>query len=441
MGKDYISCVKTLWLNKGKIMAKKQNGFMNWMQNSFAPKMNKVVANPWVAAVANTFTRILPFILTGSLIFFYNVFRSYIPALPNLDVIKDFSFGFLSIFVVFFIPYNLLEKKGLNKFQVQAGLLSVAVYMLACNPTFDENYFMSINYGQFGPSGLFNAIVLGLFTAFVYYAWTKHHFLEDSTSIPDFVVDWINNIAPITIALAIMMVIVKTLNIDLLGILAMVFSPIAAIGQTYPGFVLLCLIPAILYSLGISSWAWGAVSTPIFMAGIAANIAAVAAGQPATNIATSETVFTAALITLGGMGATLPLVVLSMFKAKSKKLKTMGKICIAPSIFNINEPVVYGYPIAYNPTLMVPFWLNSIVGSSVVYFAMYFGLLNIPSKMIQVGQVPAPISSVMITEDWRAIIWWIVLWAIYTVIWLPFFKSYDAQCVAEEAAETAETAK
>jgi PTS system cellobiose-specific IIC component len=416
-------------------MMKKQNKFMKWMQESFTPKMNKIVANPWVASVANTFTRILPFILTGSLIFFYDVFRSYISALPDLDVIKDFSFGFLSIFVVFFIPYNLMEKKSLNKFQVQAGLLGIVVYMLACNPTIDENSMMSIDYSQFGPTGLFNAIVLGLFTAFVYYSWTKHHFMENSTAIPDFVVDWLNNIAPITIALAIIMILVKILGIDLLGCLALVFSPIAAIGQTYIGFVLLCFIPAFLYSLGISSWAWGAVSTPIYMAGIAANIAAVAAGNPAVNIATSETVFTAALITLGGMGATLPLVILSIFKAKSKKLKTMGKICVGPSIFNINEPVVYGYPIAYNPTLMVPFWLNSIIGSTIVYCVMRFGLLNIPCQMIQVGQIPAPISSVMITQDWRAIIWWAVLWIVYTIIWLPFFKSYDAQCLLEEKEE------
>lgn len=417
---------------------KKQNGFMNWMQNSFAPKMNSIVANPWVAAVANTFTRILPFILTGSLIYFYNVFRSYIPVLPNLDVVKDFSFGFLSIFTVFFIPFNLMEKKGLNKFQVQAGLLAVAVYILACNPTFDENYFMTVNYGQFGPTGLFNAIVLGLYTACVYYNWTKHHFLEDSTSIPDFVVDWLNNIAPITITLLITMIVVKVLGIDVMGVIALIFSPIAAIGQTYIGFVLLLLIPSIMYTLGISSWAWGAVSTPIYMAGIAANIAAVAAGKPALNISTSEATFTCALITLGGMGCTLPLVVMSMLKAKSQKLKTMGKICLPPSIFNINEPVVYGYPIAYNPTLMVPFWLCSIAGSTIEYIIMRVGLLHIPSKMIQVGQVPAPISSVMITEDWRAIIWWVVLWGVYTAIWWPFFKSYDSQCLEEEKKEAVE---
>ena len=234
------------------------------------------------------------------------------------------------------------------------------------------------------------------------------------------------------------MIVVKNLGIDVVGIISKLFSPIAALGGTYIGFVLLITIPTILYSLGISSWAFGAVSNPIYFANIAANIAAVEAGQKATLIATSEATFTAALITLGGMGCTLPLVVMALLRGKSKKMKTMGRVCIAPSIFNINEPVVYGFPIAFNPTLMVPMWLCSVIGATIEYAVMKFGLLNIPSKMIQVGQVPAPISTVMITEDMRGILWWAVLFVVYWLIYAPFFKAYDRQCLAEEEAAAEE---
>ena len=138
------------------------------------------------------------------------------------------------------------------------------------------------------------------------------------------------------------------------------------------------------------------------------------------------------------MGCTLPLVVMALLRGKSKKMKTMGRVCIAPSIFNINEPVVYGFPIAFNPTLMVPMWLCSVIGATIEYAVMKFGLLNIPSKMIQVGQVPAPISTVMITEDMRGILWWAVLFVVYWLIYAPFFKAYDRQCLAEEEAAAEE---
>ncbi len=416
---------------------KKPNAFMNWMMTKFAPTMQKVIANPWVAAIADAWTRALPIILTGSLIFFYNVFRSYIPALPNLDPIKDFSFGFLSLFLVFIVPFNLMEKKGMAKYAVIAGFLGIAVYCLVLNPVIDENWFLYINYSYFGPTGSFACLVIGEFVACVFYNWTKHNFLEDS-ALPDFVVGWINNIVPIVLALGITMVVTQILHIDVIGIIDNLFSPIAALGGTYIGFVLLITIPTILYSLGISSWAFGAVSNPIYFANIAANIAAVEAGQKATLIATSEATFTAALITLGGMGCTLPLVVMALLRGKSKKMKTMGRVCIAPSIFNINEPVVYGFPIAFNPTLMVPMWLCSVIGATIEYAVMKFGLLNIPSKMIQVGQVPAPISTVMITEDMRGILWWAVLFVVYWLIYAPFFKAYDRQCLAEEEAAAEE---
>jgi PTS system cellobiose-specific IIC component len=186
--------------------------------------------------------------------------------------------------------------------------------------------------------------------------------------------------------------------------------------------------------MGISAWVFNSVTTPIFMAGIAANIEAVNNGLAASNISTSETVFTAALVTMGGVGCTLALNFLMVF-SKSKKLKTLGRVFLIPSLFNINEPLMFGAPVVMNPILMVPVWISSIVGPIILWCSMNFGLLNIPSKMIQVGQIPAPISSMMITEDWRAIIVYIVLLIVYLTIWYPFFKVYEKECLIEEQGE------
>ena len=63
----------------------------------FAPKMNEICSKPWIAAVSSSMQKIIPFILTGSVIYFYNVFRSYLPALPDLGMIADYSFGLISL--------------------------------------------------------------------------------------------------------------------------------------------------------------------------------------------------------------------------------------------------------------------------------------------------------------------------------------------------------
>ena len=403
---------------------------MLWITDKFAPKMNKVVENPWVAAVAGSMMKGLPFILAGSLISFYNVFRSYVSALPDLGKVADFSFGVISIFLAFLVANQCMEKKKLSRYTIVAGLISIAVFVMFSMPEFNEQGEIILTFNRMGATGMLVAMLVGLFTGCIFNLYSKLHILENNVTIPDFVTEWINNLIPILCILLISTTIVFTIQFDIFDFILSLFSPLQNFGQTLPGFVLICLIPAVLYTLGVSNWLFYAASLPIFMAGIQGNIEAVAAGKEAVNIVTSETVFTAALITMGGMGATLPLNVMMMF-SKAKKLKVMGRICIGPSIFNINEPLVFGAPIAFNPIMMVPFWLNSIAGPVIIWFSMRLDLLNIPYRMMQIGQIPAPFSSVMITEDMRAVIVYIILFAVYYIIWLPFFKVYEVQCLNE----------
>lgn len=403
---------------------------MLWITDKFAPKMNKVVENPWVAAVAGSMMKGLPFILAGSLISFYNVFRSYVSALPDLGKVADFSFGFISIFLAFLVANQCMEKKKLSRYTIVAGLISIAVFVMFSMPEFNEQGEIILTFNRMGATGMLVAMLVGLFTGCIFNLYSKLHILENNVTIPDFVTEWINNLIPILCILLISTTIVFTIQFDIFDFILSLFSPLQNFGQTLPGFVLICLIPAVLYTLGVSNWLFYAASLPIFMAGIQGNIEAVAAGKEAVNIVTSETVFTAALITMGGMEATLPLNVMMMF-SKAKKLKVMGRICIGPSIFNINEPLVFGAPIAFNPIMMVPFWLNSIAGPVIIWFSMRLDLLNIPYRMMQIGQIPAPFSSVMITEDMRAVIVYIILFAVYYIIWLPFFKVYEVQCLNE----------
>lgn len=406
------------------------NQFMNWLSNSFAPTMNKLFSRPWPSAISASMQKIIPFILTGSMIYFYNVFASFIPSLPDISPILSFSFGIITVIVTFMMANQCMEKLKHPYYVTNAGLTAIGVLLLTVMPTGEQADSISALFGKLGPSGIAVGMVVGLFVSVVFHLWGKLEFLKDS-SIPDFVSGWINTIVPTVISLGVAMILVVNLQIDVFEAILSVFMPIVKIGQTLPGFILVCFIPAFFYTMGVSSWMFGAITTPIFMAGIQANIDAVAIGQAATNVVTSESVFTLAFITMGGMCATLGLNILMCF-SKSKELKTLGRVFLAPSIFNINEPVMFGAPVVFNPLLMLPAWINSIVGPVYVWTIMKTGLMHIPSRMIQVGQIPAPISSVMITEDMRAIVWWVILFVIYLLIWFPFFKTYEKQKLAAE---------
>ena len=160
-------------------------------------------------------------------------------------------------------------------------------------------------------------------------------------------------------------------------------------------------LQAFFFTLGVSPWVWGAIRNPVFAAAIAANIAAVAAGQAPQYIVTYEVMFTIGLITLGGQGSPLPLIVM-MLRSKSKKLRQFAKVTIGPEIFNISEPVMYGLPIVFNPILMIPMWINSIIGPLLLWAIFRLGLLSIPAISLQTGSLPAPITTVLMCQDWRA---------------------------------------
>lgn len=407
--------------------------FMGWLSNSFAPTMNKFVKKPWVAAVAATMQKVIPFILTGSLISLYGVIRSYIPSLPDISVISLYTFNLLGILIAFIMTNQAMEKLRHPRYFITASLTSICSYFIFINSSINNEGIFSVPFERFGPTGIFVGLVVGIFVAVIFNLYSKIPFLRDS-SIPDFVVEWIHNVIPITVTIGIAAALTFGLKFDLFDLVTVIFSPLQSFGQSLPGFVFICFIQAFFYSMGISAWVFNSVTTPIFMAGIAANIEAVNNGLAATNISTSETVFTAGLVTMGGVGCTLALNFLMAF-SKSKKLKTLGRVFLIPSLFNINEPLMFGAPVVMNPLLMVPVWISSIVGPIILWCSMNFGLLNIPAKMIQVGQIPAPISSMMITEDWRAIIVYIVLLLVYLAIWYPFFKVYEKECLIEEQGE------
>lgn len=409
---------------------------MDWLENKFAPAMSKITQNPWVSALSGSMMKILPIIMTGSLIFFYNVFRSWIPALPDLGGVLQFTFQLTSLILTFLVANQLMEKLGHTRYVLNAGLTAIIVFLIAIKPTISDDGIFSVEFGRFGPTGMFVALVVGVLVSVVYHLYAKLHILEDSVTIPDFVCEWINQILPMFVCVLVGTIISNNLNVDMYQVISAVFSPLEHLGRTLPGLIVMMMAISFLYSMGISTWFLGTFTTPILMAGTAANLAQVAAGQTATNIVCYETIYLLSLMTLGGQGCTLTLNV-HMLLSKSKRLKSLGKVCIGPSIFNINEPVVFGAPIVFNPILMLPMWINTLVSAVIIWFVMSWGWLAVPAASVTTGQIPAPIGYIIVTGDWRAIIFWVLIFVVTFLIWKPFFKVYEKQVMKEEAEEEA----
>ena len=52
------------------------------------------------------------------------------------------------------------------------------------------------------------------------------------------------------------------------------------------------------------------------------------------------------------------------------------KMAVAPGIFNINEPIIFGLPVVFNPVYLIPFVVAPLVNVSLAYWATQAGLVN-----------------------------------------------------------------
>ena len=218
------------------------------------------------------------------------------------------------------------------------------------------------------------------------------------------------------------------LGFDLPLFIRGLFSPIANFGQSWLGLILITGLTCFLYSFGFT-WILFPIAWAIWMEGMDANMAAVAAGAAPQAINLMETVM--GITYLGGQGCTLALVLMCM-RSKVKRLNAIGKVCIFPAIFNINEPIVFGAPVVWNPILMIPLILNSVIIPSVMYIVMKIGLVPIPSAPMQMWYLPNIIQGYLATGSIMGVVLVIVLFIISWLIWTPFFKVYEKQAAAEE---------
>lgn len=408
------------------------NKIMDFMTNKFAPKVNKIVKNPWIASIQDSIMTALPLVFVGSIVTVVSLLNNLFDNVPDFSRISDFSFGMFGLVVSFLIPYYLMEKKG-NGQKLISGASGLVLFMMLLYPTITAEGDATFILERFGATGMFLAIITGLFVSCVMNFAAKRSFFDEDTPIPDFVVGWFNSLLPITFLLLVGWFITVQLNVDFFEVVIYVFQPLAAIVQSYPGFVLSVFIPAFLYTFGISGWVMMPAIYPVYMAGLSENIQAAANGQPATNIATQETIY--AFSSMGGVGTTLALAFMMLILSKSAQLKAIGKAVFIPSIFNINEPLLFGAPVAFNPYLMVPMWINSILVPSIAYFVMSMGVVNIPTQSFLLWYIPYPITSYLATQDWRAIIVAIAIFIVTWIVFLPFFKAYDNSLLKQEVQE------
>ena len=68
---------------------------------------------------------------------------------------------------------------------------------------------------------------------------------------------------------------------------------------------------------------------------------------------------------------------------KRRNLRKLAKYSVVPSIFNINELLVFGIPIVFNSIMFIPFFITPIANLVISASAMKLGLVPIVTKGVE----------------------------------------------------------
>lgn len=306
-----------------------------------------------------------------------------------------------------------------------------------------QNLGWVIQENVVGESGVLSGALAAIFGVEVMHWYNKHKLSSgkkdknNKVAIPPSVARTLDTILPIFIVIITLFIARDILNLNIHDILMFVAFKVVQSASTLHGALLLVLMGAVLWTLGIRGLTFAsAAATPLWILLLQDNMTAFTNNQPIPNIAPRP--FYQWFVWIGGAGATLSLVILLCF-SKSRYLRKLGLTSLLPSLLNINEPVIYGVPLILNPYFSIPFVLGPISCAFVSYLAMYFNLVSKPFSAPP-ALLPAPVGAYMATGDWRAVVLCFFNIGLCAVIYYPFLKAYEEKVEREGEATAAKRA-
>jgi len=418
-----------------------------WVERYLVPPLGALASNVYLQAVRDAFIIFtLPLILAGSL--FLIVANPPIPALAALiapyqhAILVPFqlSFGMMALFLSFGVAYSLAQYRRTEA--VQPGVLAMVLFLIASVPVGD---LTNLSLGQllpyFGGNGLLVGILIGILTTEIVRRFRGSRFtIRLPKSVPPNVTRAFEALVPAILLITLVWGIEwfvssftfsgadgKIQQMTLPILLMRAFQPLVFVQDSYPAALLEIVLMMLLWSVGIHGMnVVTAIALPFWLSTLATNATANGHG-----IVTEP--FFHIFAHLGGSGATWPLVIY-MLRSRSAQLRTVGKVALGPAIFNINEPVTFGVPMALNPLMMIPFVLVPVIIVTINYIVFAAGLVHVP-VVLQPFTVPIGVSGFVATGgDIKGSLLQFFDLAVSALLYYPFFKAWERILIEREEA-------
>ncbi|EIC85299.1 PTS sugar transporter subunit IIC [Serratia sp. M24T3] len=414
------------------------------IENRISPIAARLSGQRHVVAIKDGFISSMPFLIVGSfmLLFAHPPFSANsqwafaqwwlgIVARHSDQIMMPYNMtmGIMAVYIAAAIAYNLAQSYKMNGFM--AAMLSLMAFLVVASPQSNS----ALPVGSLGGEGIFTAILVSLYSTELMHFLQKHNI---GFKLPEQVPPKIRQSFDLLIPILAIFITLFPLSLFIQHQFGMllpqaimsVFAPIISASDSLPAILIAVLLCHLLWFAGIhGAVIVGGILQAFWLTNLGINQQELNAGQPITQIFIEP--FWQFFIVVGGSGSTMGLVFLYL-RSKSAHLRSIGKLGLVPSMFNINEPVIFGSPVVMNPLLFIPFITAPLVNAVIAYTATRTNLVNHVVSLAP-WTTPGPIGAAWSTGwDFRAIILVGVLLCISTLIYYPFFKMYEKQLIEQE---------
>lgn len=353
-----------------------------------------------------------------------------------------------TLLIVVAVSYHMSANREYNN-PIAAMLVALSVFIVLTPMSMmftPEGAAEAMNIGGVIPtsytsaSGMFVGIFVGLLATELFIKLSTIEKLQINLAgeIPPAVIKSFNVLIPIMLTV-LTFALVSFATIQITGMDAntliskIIITPLSNVTTGLPGFVLITSIANLFFGFGIhQAVISGALLDPFLLQNMQENMIAYANNQEIPHIINMA--FKDTFAVMGGSGNTIALLIAIFLFGRKKQYKDFAKLTVAPAVFNINEPIIFGLPIVFNVSLIIPFVLAPAFSLTVAYFATSMNIIS--PVVVQIPWTTPPVVSAFLATggDWRAAVLQILIIAASVFIYLPFLRIDEK--VTEKLAQT-----
>lgn len=410
---------------------------MKWLENVFEKYIGKlsekIMCNSIIQALTEAFIMIMPITIGVALIAVaanlpIDLWQSFLMKIKVSSVANDFislTLSLLAIYLVGTVAYKYVEiKKGKDAMLV--AIITMACYIALIPITVTEDNKSLIDIKNLGSNGIFVAMFIGIIIPVVYLKLMNLNLkLKLPKSVPENVSGALSptfvNMIIFTMVFIVKYIFSLTSYGDIYTCISTIIQiPVLNIGASATAIILIQTLTVLFWFFGIHPSTLSAVSLPILFSTMSANIEAYSSGKPLPYLAAGIIYY---VLVQDAVGNTMALSLNTLF-AKSEKYKAMRKLIIPANIFNINEPIIFGFPVMLNPIYFIPLILAT-VGNGIIAM-IYIKIIEIPLNpaVYMAWVTPRPIFT-FLAGGWQFLLLWVICLVFDFIVWQPFFRIDD----------------